>query len=575
MTLASYLATANHSQTTIANQDWLWGCTMSIFRRKKVPAAVQDQAPAVEDQAPAEPKREESAWTPVNPQFASHMPLSNLEQVFIFTDGDGQALARPAGQRLAIGSTAAAGVLQDTAEAPLKDILDVLVRVSFNVIAHSGVPDLAQRMGQLPEPAWAAISKIDPIMVEKAQAGIYRNVVRAVADPLSGEQMLLLLVYRPMTSERTVELVRRVEPVVRSGRDDEAAFSELQERRDIDGLVALLEHPDQRLAAGAAAILGRLGGAQAVRPLIAELKRTSPPRWGVFYAALDALGQLGDREAVSPLLLALDQSPNRRVVIEALGKLGDGRAVVPLLRVLSEEEGNPVERSYAIEALGRIGDRRAVPVLAPLLADERSNVRNPAERALEAIGGPEADDALARYRADVAERHEELKAELGVGGLIEALQSENPDLRIEAMRALRETGPDAVDQLIGAIGYRNWDVRWRAAFILGGLGDRRAVEPLIRALTDPDVEVRTYAAEALGKLKDPAALEPLIAALQDEGRYVREGVAEALGKIEDPIAVKPLITALDDPDDGVREKAARALETIGSPEAKQALAEHS
>ena len=54
-----------------------------------------------------------------------------------------------------------------------------------------------------------------------------------------------------------------------------------------------------------------------------------------------------------------------------------------------------------------------------------------------------------------------------------------------------------------------------AAFVLGKLGDARAVEPLIVALKDEDMNIRFTATLALGQLADTRAVEPLIAALKD------------------------------------------------------------
>ena len=55
------------------------------------------------------------------------------------------------------------------------------------------------------------------------------------------------------------------------------------------------------------------------------------------------------------------------------------------------------------------------------------------------------------------------------------------------------------------------DVREQAAFGLGQMRDKRAVQPLIAALKDEDADVREKAVFALGQLRDPAAVEGLAA----------------------------------------------------------------
>jgi len=108
------------------------------------------------------------------------------------------------------------------------------------------------------------------------------------------------------------------------------------------------------------------------------------------------------------------------------------------------------------------------------------------------------------------------------------------------------------------------DIRGRAAWGLGHIGDTRGVEPLIQALGDEESVVRWIAAEALGKIADATAVEPLIQALRDEESIVRSKSAEALGEIEDTRAVEPLTEALEDEDDDVRQAAREALGKIRS-----------
>lgn len=81
-----------------------------------------------------------------------------------------------------------------------------------------------------------------------------------------------------------------------------------------------------------------------------------------------------------------------------------------------------------------------------------------------------------------------------------------------------------------------------AAYSLGEIGDRRAVEPLIAQLQNTDPHLRRIAARALGKIGDPRAV-PYLARLvldQQQPLYVRWDAATALGMIGDPRALEPL-----------------------------------
>ena len=57
-----------------------------------------------------------------------------------------------------------------------------------------------------------------------------------------------------------------------------------------------------------------------------------------------------------------------------------------------------------------------------------------------------------------------------------------------------------MDPLIVALGDKASYVRAMAAYALGNIGDKRAVDPLKRALKDRDSSVRKEAEEALAKL---------------------------------------------------------------------------
>ncbi len=160
-----------------------------------------------------------------------------------------------------------------------------------------------------------------------------------------------------------------------------------------------------------------------------------------------------------------------------------------------------------------------------------------------------------------------LAGEVGEKLLLAALDDPREEMRRAIIRNLGAIwGLPEVSRL----GDEDFDVRWKAAEVLGKPGDSRAVEPLIAALRDEDFDVRWKAAEALGELGDPRAVEPLIATLRDKDWEMREVGAEALVNIGEP-AMEPLIVALRDEDSNVRRAAAEALRWIGAPRAVEPL----
>jgi len=198
-------------------------------------------------------------------------------------------------------------------------------------------------------------------------------------------------------------------------------------------------------------------------------------------AAAYILTKIDKAKAIGSLISALGESRNALVhdkIGDLLGEIGKP-AIRPLFAALKGE--NKRVREFAVYALGKIGNAVAIePLIATVRnKDEHPWVRGRAINGLADIGGPVVRDFL----LDILKR--------------------------------KETGfPED------------------AAYGLGIIGDRAAVEPLIAALQDDQVLlVRMNAARALGKIKDPRALGPLAAALKDESPLLQEVALEAIKKI--------------------------------------------
>jgi HEAT repeat protein len=90
-------------------------------------------------------------------------------------------------------------------------------------------------------------------------------------------------------------------------------------------------------------------------------------------------------------------------------------------------------------------------------------------------------------------------------------------------------------------------VRANAAYMLGEIGDKRAVEPLVEALEDENEYVRHAAAQVL----------------EGENECVGALICcNASGEIEDASTAELLRQLLSDSDEAVRDAAAGLLETI-------------
>ena len=115
--------------------------------------------------------------------------------------------------------------------------------------------------------------------------------------------------------------------------------------------------------------LGMLGGDEAVRTLIMIVTNHSEDLIVRGRAAL-MLGKLGDARAVEPLIRALD-APGYQTPLyaaQSLGKLGDPRAIEPLLRMIQSH--NDKMREAAQEALEKLGYNGEPPQTEPVAEPE-------------------------------------------------------------------------------------------------------------------------------------------------------------------------------------------------------------
>ena len=335
--------------------------------------------------------------------------------------------------------------------------------------------------------------------------------------------------------------------------------AKLEAKRDVDGLIKALgyqKNADIRRAAAAA--LGKIGDASAVRPLIAALNDSDNDARQAAGEALVAIGP----PAVEPLVSALeDWRADADMHIAAawtLGQTGDSRAVEPLVAALHDRDKDV--RQAAAEALVEIGQPAVEPLVAAL-HDRDKDVRRAAAEAMQKLAVPVDDGTLAWYA--VALENWTWAVHLGAAAvepLISALQDSDEGVRQAAAEALGQIGDArAVEPLVAALKDSDEGVRQAAAEGLGQIGDARAVEPLIAALGDSNRDMRRAAAGALGQIGDARAVEPLVAALKESESYLRRAAAEGLGKIGDARAVEPLVAALKDSDEDVRQAAATVL----------------
>jgi len=352
---------------------------------------------------------------------------------------------------------------------------------------------------------------------------------------------------------------RAVEPLIEVMREDEVlvsveaakALGEIGGDRAVEALVKTLKEDDRCwepseylqpyqdtvwVAVEAARALGKIGE-PAVKPLIEALEETGWSAWGgtPYGHAAEVLAEIGGVRAVEPLVKALGQGSSwtdRDMVVRALVKVGGARAVKPLITALKDP--NALTRQGAAEALGLIGDARAVKPLIEAL-EEEEYVQRDAARALNRIGGEEAEKALERIRISgklpfrflEGLNVEKMEKNRDVRGLINVLAHKDSTVRQKAAWALSELGWEPKDDAEKVRYLIAWE-KWNEVAELGEV----AVEPLIQNLKNELSRIRSGAASALGMIGDARGIEPLKQALKDKNEEVQGSAYEALRKME-------------------------------------------
>jgi HEAT repeat protein len=224
-----------------------------------------------------------------------------------------------------------------------------------------------------------------------------------------------------------------------------AALRQMEEHRDIAGLIRQLASREPEVQTTAAEALGRIGPA-ATRPLVAALKtRNRTLRLGI----ISALAEIGDPEA--------------RWALETM----------------TRDTSNEI-RWQACIALGEVGDISSVPVLKASLRDQDKYVRYASALSILKTGyTPANDNDWAWYYAGMQE-----------------------------WEKLVELGSPALLSIINLLSDSDAWVRQKAVRALGAIGSRHAEPALLRALGDEDRQVRWEAVLASQKCGIPPMLLP-------------------------------------------------------------------
>ena len=283
---------------------------------------------------------------------------------------------------------------------------------------------------------------------------------------------------------------------------------------------------------------------------------------------------------VGPLMAHLADDPDwrvRRQAALALGKLlsaGDQPRIVNALVAALGDFRTDV-KAAAATALGQIGAVQVAPVLAETLMTNRTGATAELQLALRRLGTPAISalsPALSSDNAETRRLATEILAGIGSRQVVAPLGVRLGDsipairrLAAETLGSMTEdtltaaSTPEVVDQMLAALGDRNWHVYHAVREALARIG-RLAVPALINKLATGDLRTKYMAQQALVDIRLPA-IKPLLSALGSPAADVRHWVATTLGKIG-PAIIDPISKLLKDPTQPAEARAA-AIRSLG------------
>ena len=149
---------------------------------------------------------------------------------------------------------------------------------------------------------------------------------------------------------------------------------------------------------------------------------------------------------------------------------------------------------------------------------------------------------------------------------INNLSSEDVNIRKEAIESLIGiTDEKAIEPLIKATTDDNAQVRFKAAEILGNMGEI-AVDKLIEEFENAEGKDKRFLAFALKETENQKVIPYFVQSIDDEDFGVRKVAVRGLGELQATDQIDSISKALEDEDWGVRLAAIQALGDIATDE---------
>lgn len=241
--------------------------------------------------------------------------------------------------------------------------------------------------------------------------------------------------------------------------------------------------------------------------------------------AIRAIQEAPKDEHVRGLIDSLDE-PDRLVRVNAalaLGKVKSPLAAIPLIRHAVTDTDKEVQ-SYALWAYRQIEYAKASPQLVELLITSDS-------------------PPMIRFAANEIRQKGDVKAIEAIIQRFHSRELyAGYDLDLKAVNALYEIGNSVVEPLVKCLDDVDVRAQVNAIYALGKIGDDRAVNPLIAHLAPAGIEIRSRISDALIKI-GRQSIPDLIMLLDHADRdikWIAAYILGGIGKEAEPALLKAL-----------------------------------